>query len=582
MSIWDFLQMSGQDRTRALNRFMNEDVAHFVPPELRSRLGLLGDMTPTAQMGAAMQDSGEMFAPGKTGQERFNSGVSMLTNTAGAMAPMAGVGKYGAKAADAVMDTVMGFAPMARGGMDGMGQFAMDESGVLRTGRGGMARAPFDEAGRGFPDSAKVRGVGDNGGPVMWDPLDSIDGPAHSLPQWAGRAENRTTPYPRYEPKKQTPRMDRLMQRIDNPDDPIRGMFKDYVEKGKELRGEDWYNTEELRDWFTSALGKDEGDRQWREYMELIGTTSTGAKVPQNIRVASFFRALDPADRAAVADLVNARGITPKKAAEELGVLPANTPDNYGYGHVKQRNQAGNVSNREGGMWEREVPEGLTGAARTKWLQANPKVKGFANDLMGDDTNIAADMHFMRMLAMSDGGGDFLTAQAKLSAVDYETAKQAIGPRRINRYTARRMVNGKEVREVNLYKAYQDGVLKDPSVFQGTPTAWADTPKANEYDAFEKMAQRVAEEYGMTPAQFQASLWMGAGDMTGLADESQGTFMELFRRSLDKRAGERGLSRREMLMDFLQNKAPLAVAPVGVGGLLSTQPDDQDQYRGGT
>jgi hypothetical protein len=52
---------------------------------------------------------------------------------------------------------------------------------------------------------------------------------------------------------------------------------------------------------------------------------------------------------------------------------------------LMQRNQAGNVVNqRDEVLWEREVPEGLTGAALTKWLQANPKVKGFGNDLLGD------------------------------------------------------------------------------------------------------------------------------------------------------------------------------------------------------
>lgn len=154
MNIWDFLQLSGQDRTRALNRFMNEDVAHYIPPELRSRLNFLGEMTPTAQMGAAMQDSGEMFAPGRTAGERFNSGVSMLTNTAGAVAPMAGAGKYGAKAADAMMDTVMGFAPMARGAADSAGQFAMDESGALIK---GWHRTPaqFDELQLGGDRSGK-------------------------------------------------------------------------------------------------------------------------------------------------------------------------------------------------------------------------------------------------------------------------------------------------------------------------------------------------------------------------------------------------------------------------------------------
>ena len=114
------------------------------------------------------------------------------------------------------------------------------------------------------------------------------------------------------------------------------------------------------------------------------------------------------------------------------------------------------------------------------------------------------------------------------------------------------------------------------------PTAWTDTPKPNEYAAFEEMANRIAPIYNMTPAQFQASLWMGAGDLTGLADESQGTAMELFRRTLDKRADERGLTRREMLEDFIVNKAPLAVPLTagGATGLLMNQEQDANNNVG--
>ena len=68
---------------------------------------------------------------------------------------------------------------------------------------------------------------------------------------------------------------------------------------------------------------------------------------------------------------------------------------------------------------------------------------------------------------------------------------------------------------------------------------------------------------------------MGAGDITGLADESQGTFMQLFRKSLDKRAGERDLSRKEMLNDFIRNKAVLSV-PFGGFGALSTMGEDKE------
>ena len=419
--------------------------------------------------------------------------------------------------------------------------------------------------------------VGHNGGPTVGD-VSSVDLPPGNKPRYRGAAENRTTPYLRYRPKNTTGRMERLATAISDVNNPINKIFDNYISKGQTLNGSDWYNTEELRDWMVSRLGKKEGDLRWREYMELVGTTSTGAKVPENIRMASFYNALNETDRLAVAKMVSEGGITPLAAAKKLGVEPAHAPTNYNYGHMKQQNQGSNVVNHTEGRWDRTMPEGLTKGQQTEWLKKNPKVKGFANDLLGDDTNIAADMHFMRMLAMADGGGDFLNAQAKLSAENTEILKSIIGPRKIKKYMKTRKVDGKPVTEINLYKAWQDGHIKDTSELQQMPTAWADTPKDNEYAAYEDMAASVAKRYDMTPHQFQANLWMGAGDLTGLADASQGTFMDLFRRALDKRAAERGIPRKEMLIDFIDNRAllqvPLAGGAATGAGLMSQQEEE--------
>lgn len=538
--------------------WLDETFSRLIPPELDTHIRALNMLNPVADIERAGAASRVVFDPSRPTNERIRAGGDMVVDMASVLAPAAAARVAGTPAVNALTESLAGFTAPADNAVQ---RFVADQDGASpRLFQNHPTSAPFD---------ATTSGYGNNGGPRINATLESVLGDAHSRPEWSGAAPSRTTPYPRYAPARDTPRMDRLRAAVVDPENPIRHIFDGYITKGKGLGGEDWYNTEELRDWFVSELGDQAGDASWREFMQLIGATSTGAKVPQNIRMASFYRALAPEDRLAVAQVVKENGITPKAAAERLGVLPENVPDNYAYGHIKQRNQAGNVVNIAEGKWEQEVPEELTGAARSDWLKANPKVKGFGNDLLGDDTNIAADMHFMRMLAMADGGGDFLGAQAKLSDANYTKAAEIIGPRNIKNYTTTRMVNGKPVREVNLYKAWQDGRIKDTSGFQGMPTAWADTPKANEYAAYEEMANEVAAEYGMTPAQFQASLWMGAGDMTGLADESQGTFMQLFRGSLDKRAGERGISRLDMLNDFIHNNAPLAIGGVALGTSLA-------------
>lgn len=420
-------------------------------------------------------------------------------------------------------------------------------------------------------------GIGHNGGPSM-DPLASVDLPAGSDPRYRGAAPNRTTEYSRYTPKTVPARMQRLIAAADDPAHPINSMFDTYIEKGKKLDGPDWYNTEEMRDWFIGELGPEEGDAQWREFVHLIGATSTGSDVASNFRNATFYRALPADARKKVAERVAQGGITPAAAARELGVEPANTPQNYNYGHVMQGNHAKNVLAQMAGEWETQMPPGLTKAEQTAWLQANPKVKGFANDLLGSEKNIAADKHFMRMLAMSDGGADFLSNQAQISAGNLDDLRKIYGDALDPYIQTRKTGTGQMVTITNLQKAVEDGVITDTAAFKKIPQAWLDMPKATEYAALEEMAQRLAKRYGMTPAQFQASLWMGAGDITALADESQGTSMELFRRTLDKRAKERGLTRKEMAREFINNRAPLAQLPPGLLDTMQVEDDNEEVY----
>jgi hypothetical protein len=115
---------------------------------------------------------------------------------------------------------------------------------------------PVMAAGRRATDIARrievaPNALGSMGGNIRLRPsmsaLDTVDMPAHSRPEYSGAAVNRTTPYPRYTPKSTPERMARLEARVADPNDPIRGMFDNYIERGRNLGGEDWYNTEELR-----------------------------------------------------------------------------------------------------------------------------------------------------------------------------------------------------------------------------------------------------------------------------------------------------------------------------------------------
>jgi hypothetical protein len=544
-----------------------------LPGGVTERLALLNQfLNPVEAIGQSMQSGERMMQPNMGGYDRLAALGDMLSGVAGVAGPAVAVGRVGAPAAAAVMEGLLGFSPTTQAAGDTMRAAGRDI--VDRLNQPGpvpvmysnpIPRAPFDMG----------RGMGDNGGPSI-SPLSSVNLPAGSDPRYRGAAPNRTEEYPRYSPKEVPERMRRLIASADDPSNPINSLFDNYIERGNKLGGQDWYNTEEMRDWFVNTLGEQTGDARWREFVRLVGATSTGSDVASNLRNASFYNALEPGARVAVASRVSQGGITPAAAARELGLEPLNTPTNYNYGHVMQGNHAKNVLAQSRGEWEPKMPEGLTKGQQSDWLKANPKVKGFANDLLGSEANIAADKHFMRMLAMSDGGTDFLTEQAQLSASNLEKLRAIYGEA-LNPYIkTRKTGTGALVVETNLAKAVKDGVITDTAAFSDMPTAWLDVPKDGEYAALEEMAQRMGKRYGMTPAQFQAALWMGAGDITGLADESQGTAMELFRRTLDKRAKERGLTREQMLSEFIMNRAPLAIAPGGVG-LLAMQPNEE-QY----
>ena len=546
---------AGQNRRAWLNGLLGSigDSADYylgptgIPDRARSASQIADMVSPVSGTLRSMDAAG-----------RGNYGESALEGV-GVLAPAAIAARFGAPAAKAVVETMTGTGNAladtgSRAYQDVISR--LNQPGDMGTLYSNPLMAPFDMRG----------GARDNGGPRISLLDETANLPPHSRPEWTGAAENRTTPYPRYDPARGAPaRMDRLTSMLDDPNHGIHDRVRGYVSKGQELGGEDWYNTEELRSWFVDELGEELGDSRWREYINAVGHTSTGSSVPSNLRNASLYYMLEPADRLRVADMVkNTPRTTPRMAVEALGIDVPNMPVKYGYGHKMQATQAGNVANAERGLWDRDAADDLTGAALTKQLSANSKVKGFLNNLLGDDTNIAADKHFMRVLAMSDGGTDFLSGQAELSAANRENLRGRYG-NALDAYTVTRTKDGKTFTNVNLSKAAKDGVITDTDAFSEMPTAWEDMPKATEYKALENVAQRLAAQQGMTPAQFQANLWMGAGDVTGLADESQGTFMELFRRTADKRAAERGVTRTDQIRDFINKAAPMAIVGGGVG-----------------
>jgi hypothetical protein len=84
----------------------------------------------------------------------------------------------------------------------------------------------------------------------------------------------------------------------------------------------------------------------------------------------------------------------------------------------------------------------------------------------------------------------------------------------------------------------------------------AEVPKANEYGFLERLQQEQAAKMGMSPAQYQASAWIGAGKETGLGSPID-PFLRVLEDRVAKTAEARGITKAQALRDFIRAKSPL-------------------------
>jgi len=409
------------------------------------------------------------------------------------------------------------------------------------------------------PEAANIAGVGHNMPPKMAPkpvapetPQSMYDIPAGSKPEYLGAAPDRSDySLLRLNPKRGvSERTQSALDALNENRNGVKDQMLADIQNGQTLLGDSWYNTEELRDWFIHELGPERGHAEWRDYMNLIGASSTGAKVPANIGIASYYRNKGPEWVQENAD---------KLLSGEL--LP---PKGSGYGHKMQRNHAANVANLYTGEWGPEADQTL-----------NPKPRGFVQSLIGNPTNIAADLHFTRYMAMASGSPEWLENSTQVSGGLINDLRSKYGDD-INKYiSTKKGDDGKEIINFRPKAAVKDGVVQMQDI-ANEPTVFAGKPNDNEYRAFEQYMNQLGKELGMTGAQVQANLWMGAAKRTGLADESQGTFMQLLRERAANRAAKEGISQADVLKRFIREKgllvAPLAAGAAAYGSQEQEQP----------
>ena len=98
----------------------------------------------------------------------------------------------------------------------------------------------------------------------------------------------------------------------------------------------------------------------------------------------------------------------------------------------------------------------------------------------------------------------------------------------------------------------------------------------SEYGAIEEFVGELAKDLGMTPAQFQAALWVGAASKTNVDANSLRAFDDIFEEVVQKRAIERGLEPDEVFRRFATKTTPLSLG--GLLGLNAFGTDDEVIY----
>jgi hypothetical protein len=83
-----------------------------------------------------------------------------------------------------------------------------------------------------------------------------------------------------------------------------------------------------------------------------------------------------------------------------------------------------------------------------------------------------------------------------------------------------------------------------------------DAPSKTEYGFLEAMQQREAERLGMTPAQYQASAWIGGGAETGLRSTAD-PFLRVFEQRVRLTADKTGVPPEQVLRRFIRGEMPL-------------------------
>jgi hypothetical protein len=106
------------------------------------------------------------------------------------------------------------------------------------------------------------------------------------------------------------------------------------------------------------------------------------------------------------------------------------------------------------------------------------------------------------------------------------------------------------------------------------PAFWQAQPKSNEYAAMEQYYTSLGRDLGLSPAQTQASAWVGGGKLTGLASDESKPFLGFFQDRIYKTADQLKMDPNDVMKAFVRGNLALyanggAIPQRNVGGSVS-------------
>jgi hypothetical protein len=266
--------------------------------------------------------------------------------------------------------------------------------------------------------------------------------------------------------------------------------------------------------------------------MDLMAATSPRARVPDNVRTGSYYNYLQ------------SQGLPiPDRPAE-------------GYGSIAQKLHRDNVL----GLQERGGFD----------IYKNPKPASFSSNLQGNQQVATIDTHNFRLPGILSGDPRFLETSIAELAKTPESAMETLRrqypglPEDVIQSSVKikpGKINKKgEIGEDEVSMTYRpqswvaEGYIPMEDALQD-PALWAAKPRDNEYGYYEQWQQDQAKRMGISPAQYQASMWLGGGDTTGLGSAAE-PFLGTFEARARYTADRLGMDPDEVLNMMLRGEIP--------------------------